>query len=195
MQPLPTAASPDLQEEDRQSLPVLRDKFPDIPAPPSRAASLVLPTRATGCGKGLHPEVPALGEGRSCHRDLPGTCLSESTQPSPAAQERQHPLPPMEFGSQCTLMRSKHASRREARRGRAPDSLSSPLPHLQRRGGSGLSQLQLRGAVTQQREPLPMFQMELTKPCQPYGEDLLPGSTPLPASPEVFPLNPPHLLT
>lgn len=59
----------------------------------------------------------------------------------------------------------------------------------------GLSRLQLRGAVTQQREQLFIFQMELTKPCQYYGEDLLPGSTALPASPEVFPLNPPHLVT
>lgn len=37
--------------------------------------------------------------------------------------------------------------------------------------------------------------MELTKPCQHYGEDLLPGSTSLLVSPEIFPLNPPHLVT
>ena len=48
--------------------------------------------------------------------------------------------------------------------------------------------------MTQQREQLLIFQMELTKPCQPYGEDLLPASVSLPASPEVFSLNPPHLV-
>lgn len=51
------------------------------------------------------------------------------------------------------------------------------------------------GAVTQQREQLFIFQMELTKPCQYYGEDLLPESTSLPVSPEIFPLNLPHLVT
>lgn len=59
----------------------------------------------------------------------------------------------------------------------------------------GSSRLRLRGAVTQQTEQLFIFQMELTKPCQRYGEDPLPGSTALPASPEIFPPNPPQLGT
>jgi len=76
------------------------------------------------------------------------------------------------------------------------DSLSSPLLQLrQQQCLPACHSSSSKGAVTQQREQLFIFQMELTKPCQYYGEDLLPGSTSLPVSPEIFLLNPPHLVT